>query len=103
MELTASPQSMSITPGTGLGQVTCPSGGTPYTAGARPQPSSCTYAYTASSARQPSGAYQVTATVSWGGTWRGSGGAGGALTPIAVSESFPLRIAEGQALNGGGR
>jgi hypothetical protein len=102
VELSATPQTMTITPGAGLQQATCAGGGTPYgSRSARSTP--CTYTYTTSSARQPGGAYQVTASVSWGGTWRGSGGTGGALTPIAVSASFPLRIAEGQALNGGGR
>jgi hypothetical protein len=102
VELSATPQTMTITPGSGLPRVSCPGGGTPYSAGARPQ-TACTYTYTSSSARQPRGAYQVTATVMWGGTWRGSGGVGGALTPIPISDTFDLRIAEGQALNGGGR
>ncbi|WP_165970502.1 hypothetical protein [Actinomadura sp. 6K520] len=103
VELTASPQTMTVHPGGGHEPVSCPGGGVPYQAGAAASAASCTVTYTRSSARQPENAYQVTATVSWGGTWRGSGGVGGALTPITVTSTLPVRIAEGQALNGGGR
>lgn len=99
VEVTASPQQMSISPGAGLAPVVCPGSGTAYSAGAQ---SSCTYTYIRSSAGQPGDAYSATVTVSWGGTWRGSGGVGGALVPIPVTDAFTLRVAEGQALAGSG-
>lgn len=99
VEVTASPQQMSISPGSGLAPVICPGSGTAYSAGTQ---SSCTYTYTRSSAGQPGDAYTATVTVSWGGTWRGSGGVGGALTPIPVTDAFTVRVAEGQALAGSG-
>lgn len=99
VELTAAPQNLVIQPVAGR-RVTCPGAGTPYSPGAQ---SECSYTYTVSSAGRPSGAYRVTAAAVWGGTWRGSGGAGGTLDPITRSTTFNLRIAEGQALTSGGR
>lgn len=103
VELTASPQTMTIHPGTGFTPVTCPDSGTAYRPGATASAPSCSFPYTRSSATEPGNVHRVTATVSWGGTWHGSGGVGGSLVPIAVNSVFPIRIAEGQALNGGGQ
>lgn len=103
VELTARPQRLVITPGPGMAPVACPSLGTAYAPGTSSE-QACTYTYSRSSAGLPGSAYVVTATVVWGGTWRGSGGAGGALTPIGVSTTFAVRIGEAQGLNvGGGR
>lgn len=102
VELTAAPQQMNISPGPDIASVTCPGVGAAYPA-VTASSSACTYTYVRSSATQSSSAYTVTATVVWGGTWRGSGGVGGALTPISVSDSFPLRIGEAQGLTTGGR
>lgn len=102
-EVTARPTSMTIRPGRGLAPVSCDGPGTPYDPNrpAADQHSDCTYTYARSSAGMPSSAYQVTVTVTWGGVWSGSGGAGGTLPTLSRSTTFPVRIAEGQALTGG--
>jgi hypothetical protein len=102
-EVTARPTSLAISPGAGQSLVTCNGPGTAYDR-RRPadgQRSDCSHTYGRSSAGLPSSAYQVTATVTWGGTWVGTGGAGGALPALSRSTRFPLRIAEGQAVTGG--
>jgi hypothetical protein len=98
VEFTAAPALMTITPGPGLPSVTCRGAGVAYP---EPSASACTHTYARSSAAQPGGVYTVTVTVAWGGTWRGSGGVGGALTPVSVSAQFTLRVGEAQALNTG--
>lgn len=102
-EVTARPTKMTIHPGRGLGTVSCDGPGTPYDVRlpAAEQRSNCTYTYARSSAGMPDSAYQVTVTVTWGGSWSGSGGAGGTLPALSRSTTFPVRIAEGQALTGG--
>lgn len=103
VEVTARPTDLTIRPGRGLAPVPCGGPGTPYDT-RRPtaeQRSDCTYTYTRSSAGMPGSAYQVTVTVTWGGVWSGSGGAGGTLPALSRSTTFPVRIAEGQALTGG--
>lgn len=65
------------------------------------QHSDCSYIYTRSSAGLPSAAYQVTVTVTWGGTWVGSGATGGSLPALSRTTTFPLRVAEAQAVTGG--
>lgn len=104
-EVTARPTSMTIAPGSGQPPVTCNGPGTAYEAdrGAATQLSDCSITYLRSSAGLPNASYVVTVTMTYGGTWRGSGGAGGALPALSRSASFPVRIAEGQALTGGTR
>jgi hypothetical protein len=102
IELTASAQALTISPGRSLAAFTCPGTGTAYVAGA-PYASSCSYTYQVSSALQPSAVYSVSATVDWGGTWVGSGNTGGTLPTIPVTSTFTVPVAEAQALNGGGR
>ncbi|WP_395108085.1 hypothetical protein [Actinomadura sp. SCN-SB] len=101
-EVTARPTSMTIHPGAGLPSITCPGPGTAYdpARSAASQQSDCSYTYPQSSAAQPRGAYRVTVTVVWGGTWVGSDGSGGSLPPLSRSTSFALRIAEAQGLYG---
>ncbi|WP_344957709.1 hypothetical protein [Actinomadura miaoliensis] len=102
-EVTARPTSLTINPGSGLPAVKCDGPGEAYDSGrsAEAQRSDCSYTYQRSSAGLPGSAYQVTVTVTWGGTWRGSDGAGGALPALTRSTAFPVRIAEGQAVAGG--
>lgn len=102
--VTAQPTGLTINPGTGQPSINCPGHGTAYdrTRPADAQRSNCSYTYVSSSAGLPRSAYQVTATVTWSGTWVGSGGTGGALPALARSASFPLRIVEGQAVTTGG-
>jgi hypothetical protein len=93
-EATAKPQRMTIETGDGR-TIICHGPGTAFDPH-RPievQRSTCSHLY-----KQPAHANQVTVSVTWAGTWRGSGGAGGALPPIARSVTFPVRIVEAQAL-----
>jgi hypothetical protein len=90
-EATASPQRMTISTGDDR-ILTCHGPGTAYTP-ATPHRSICAHRYL-----YPANAYQVTASVTWHGTWRGSGGTGGTLPPITRSATFPVRVIEAQAL-----
>jgi len=102
-EVAAEPTDLTIHPGRGLDSVTCDGPGTPYDPKlpATAQRSDCTFTYDRSSAGLPHSAYTATVTVTWGGTWTGSGGAGGTLPALTRTTSIPIRIAEGQALTGG--
>lgn len=93
-EATAAPRAMIIHPGDGSA-VTCEGPGTTYDPAqpADQQQSSCSYRYL-----HPKDAYRVSVTVIWNGTWRGSGGTGGTLPPITRTVTFPVRVAEAQAL-----
>lgn len=102
VEVTAKPQSLTIDPGYGHRVVRCAGVGTAYDK-SRPasvQRTDCSYTFQRSSAHEPGGAYRVRVTVTWGGTWRGSDGSGGALPPLTRSTSFRLRVAEAQGLYG---
>lgn len=94
-EVTATPTNLVIAPGTGQSTVTCQGPGVPYQ---KDRKGSCAHTYTRSSAGLANASYQATVSVVWSATWVGSGGAGGPLAPLTVSTSFPVRIAEGQAL-----
>ena len=98
--VTARPQTLVIDPGDGTGSFTCPGPGAPYNPGAQAgaQHSDCIHLYQEPSVGQPGLAYPVTVTVTWIATWQGSGGTGGTLPPLNRAATFPLRIAEGQAL-----
>lgn len=98
--VTARPQTLVIDPGDGTGSFTCPGPGTPYDpkAKADAQRSDCTHLYHEPSVGQSGLAYPVTVTVTWTAAWQGSGGTGGTLAPLNRAATFPLRIAEGQAL-----
>jgi len=96
--VTATPQRLTISPGGGLPAQACPGPGIAYSPSV-PLSAACTYTYATSSASQPGAAYQVTVTITWAATWHGSGGTGGPLPALSTSATFPLRVAEGQALN----
>jgi hypothetical protein len=100
---TATPVSVTWHPGDGS-TVTCQGAGTPYTSAENPAAASpdCGHTYTASSAGQPGGAFQATATITWDVTWQGAGGAGGALPPLFTTAAAAFRVAESQALNTSG-
>ena len=100
---TATPVSVTWHPGDGS-TVTCQGAGTPYTSADNPAAASpdCGHTYTASSAGQPGGAFQATATITWDVTWQGAGGAGGALAPLFTTAVAAFRVAESQALNTSG-
>lgn len=99
-EVVASPHRLVVSPGAGLPDVVCQGPGSAYDPHRPPkdQQSGCTYLYERSSAGRPGGRYRVSVTVVWGATWRGSGGAGSTLAPISRTTSFPLPVAEAQAL-----
>jgi hypothetical protein len=101
-QVTARPSGLAIQPGTGA-SLACPGPGTPYNPrlAASAQHSTCSYTYPQSSDGLPGNAYQVGVTVTWDASWQGSGGAGGALPPLARTAAFPLPVAEAQALNPG--
>lgn len=98
-QVTATPSHLVVRPGTDA-SVTCDGPGTPFDFSRSPasQDTGCTYLYQRSSAGMPGSAYRVTAEAVWNATWVGSGGAGGALPSQTRSSSFPVRVAEGQAL-----
>ena len=100
---TATPVSVTWHPGDGS-TVTCQGAGTPYTSADNPAAASpdCGHTYTTSSAGQPGGAFQATATITWDVTWQGPGGAGGALAPLFTTAVAAFRVAESQALNTSG-
>jgi hypothetical protein len=84
--------------------VTCQGAGTPYTSvdnlgSASPD---CGHTYTSSSAGQPDGAFQATATITWDVTWQGPGDAGGVLAPLFSTAAAAFRVAESQALDTNG-
>ena len=83
---TATPVSVTWHPGDGS-TVTCQGAGTPYTSADNQAAASpdCGHTYTNSSAGQPGGAFQVTATITWDITWQGAGGAGGVLAPLFMT------------------
>lgn len=101
VEVTARPQSMTITPGPEP-VVRCSGPGTAYdrSRSAASQRTDCSYTFARASIHEPGGAYRVRVTVVWGGTWRGSDGSGGVLPPLSRSTTFRLRVAEAQALYG---
>ncbi|MFI6321605.1 hypothetical protein ACIBG8_29000 [Nonomuraea sp. NPDC050556] len=93
-EATATPTKMTVNPGTGK-TITCGGPGTFYNPAkkASQQRSNCAALYV-----KPNAAYQATVTVIWSGTWVGSGGSGGTLPSITRSVTFPVLVAEAQAL-----
>ncbi|MFC0860950.1 hypothetical protein ACFHYQ_01440 [Sphaerimonospora cavernae] len=99
-EAVATPTKLVVRPGAGQATLACEGPGTPYDPSkpASGQKSDCSYLFTRSSAGMRGSHYRVSVTVVWTATWTGSGGAGGTLTPRTTSMTFPLRIAEGQAL-----
>lgn len=97
--VTAQPTQLIIHPGDGS-SVACRGPGTPYVQDRSPdeQAPGCGHVYQQSSAGQPGAAYRVRAELVWTATWSGSGGAGGPLPSRTRSTSFPLQVAEAQAL-----
>ncbi|MDF5758429.1 hypothetical protein [Spongiactinospora sp. TRM90649] len=94
VKATAAPQQMTINAGDGR-TFTCSGPGNAYNHSLSPdqQRSTCSYLYT-----HPAHAYRVTVSVTWEGTWQGSGGLGGTLPPITRSVTFPVRVVEAQTL-----
>lgn len=89
-EATATPTKMTVNVGDGK-TVTCDGPGAAYDSSKRAtqQRSTCSYRYL-----HPKAAYRASVTVTWNGTWRGSGGTGGTLPPITRTVTFSIRVAE---------
>jgi hypothetical protein len=100
---TATPVWVTWHPGDGSTE-TCQGAGTPYTSGDNPGSASpdCGHTYTTSSAGQPDGAFQATATITWDVTWQEARGAGGVLPSLFTTAVAAFRVAESQALDTSG-
>jgi hypothetical protein len=61
----------------------------------------CGYTYTSTSRSQPSGVFQLRATVTWAITWSGAGGAG-TIAPLTTTATTDVRVVESLARNTGG-
>jgi hypothetical protein len=96
VQVSAIPQQLVIQPGPGLPALACDGPGTPYSTATSSQADPCSYTYQESSLFQPAHGYQVTAAVTWGGTWTGSGGTGGTLPPVTRTAVFALPVEEGR-------
>lgn len=99
---TASPERVVWRMGNG-DQVVCGGPGAVYDASqpTTAQTTDCGYTYRRSSASEPGGEYQVSATVEWSVRWSAVGVAGaGALGPMRRTTTVPVRVAEIQAVNG---
>jgi hypothetical protein len=82
-------------------QIRCAGPGTPYDPSNPNATTNCSYTWPQSSAGQPDGAYQVTATVYWQVTWTATGAPGGGdLGQVAgPTARVAVRVAESQAVN----
>ena len=81
--------------------VTCAGPGAPYDPADPNATTDCSYRWAQSSAGQPGGAYQVTATIYFDVTWQAVGAAGGGdlgLVPGPAAH-LSVQVAESQALN----
>jgi hypothetical protein len=86
--------------------VTCQGPGTPYSADvgdpAAASPD-CGHTYTRTSAGEPGGVFDVSATVTWQVSWSG-GGASGQAGPLFSTATVPVTVVEVRSVNtGGGR
>jgi hypothetical protein len=81
--------------------VTCLGPGTPYDPAAPAATTACSYTWTKSSAAQPGGAYQVTATVYYEATWAAAGAPGGGSLGLLPGPSahVAVRVAQSEAIN----
>jgi hypothetical protein len=97
--VTARPRVVSWQMGDGSAALVC-GAGTPWNATLREeqQRSDCTHTYRRSSANEPGQRFTATATMTWDVSWSASNGESGALGSAVRSESFQLRVAEGQAI-----
>ena len=98
-QVTARPARLEVRPGDS-GGLSCPGPGTAYDPRlpAAAQHSTCTWTYSQPSDGLPGNRYQVSVTVTWTASWLGSGGAGGALPPLARTTTFGLAAGEAQSL-----
>ena len=81
--------------------VTCRGPGVPYDSSNQDGTTYCSYTWTTSSAGQPDGVYQVTATVYYQAAWTAAGAPGGGSFGLIAGPSaiVAVRVAESQAIN----
>jgi len=81
--------------------VTCLGPGTPYDPSQPNATTDCSYTWTQSSAGQPGGVYQVTATVYYRAAWTAAGAPGGRSLGLVAGPSahVAVRVAESEAIN----
>ena len=94
---TATPQQVRWLMGDADHVVTCDGPGTPYAAAVPDdaQHTDCSYVF------QRSGDVTVTAVIDWVVTWRATDGSGGTLPTVSRGTSFPLAVAQRQAIING--
>lgn len=83
-------------------KVVCDGPGSTYNASDESEPpGSCFYRWRRSSAGEPNGAYQVTATLQWSVSWTVTGApGGGALPTMQQSTTRAMRVGEAQSKSG---
>ncbi len=84
--------------------VTCQGPGTPYDASDPNATTDCSYTWESPSATQPSGTYQVTATIEFAVSWTAAGAAGGGNLGVVpgAAATAQITVGEAEALNTGG-
>ena len=97
---TASPAEVVWQMGDGR-SVTCLGPGTPYDPSKPNATTDCSYTWRTSSAGEPNGAYQVTATLSYPAAWSATGAPGGGSLGLVAGPSahVAVRVAESEAIN----
>ena len=97
---TATPQTLTYSPGDGNSAVSCSGPGQPWSPriGDRAT-SACMYTYTRPSHRQPRQHYRANLAITWRVTWRSSIGLAGRLPNIRIGAPLPVRVLELQALS----
>jgi hypothetical protein len=81
--------------------VTCPGPGTPYNPSDPNATTNCSYTWTQSSAGQPGGVYQVTATVYYRAAWTATGAPGGGNLGLVAGPAahVAVAVAQSEAIN----
>ena len=97
---TATPHTLTYSPGDGNSPVTCVGPGTPWSKriGDR-RNSSCMYTYTRASHNRPHQQFRANLAVTWRVTWRSSLGLFGRLPNIRIGAPLPVKVLELQALS----
>lgn len=97
--VTARPRNVYWRMGDGSADKVC-GPGTPWNPALREeqQRSDCTHTYRRSSASEPGLRFTAVASMTWEVTWTASNGESGSLGPSVRNQTFPMRVAEGQAV-----
>lgn len=106
VEVTATPRTLSLDPGTGQPASSCTGPGTPYdrSFGLHAASPDCDVVFAHSSAGRPGEAVRARWAITWQVSWRGFDGTapvGGTLPPMTSRADAELAVAEAQALTTG--